>query len=112
MNGFYAGGFRNIHTSQPLSNTGQVVMDPQKDTQNVVPVYDHSTTKVKRKKLKGRRAVVKWLKFFRWKKKKEYERMTAEEKILYKMRKVHPLFYLCFILYDMYNLRMIQYLHL
>ncbi|CAL9203568.1 unnamed protein product [Musa hybrid cultivar] len=87
VNGFYAGGFRNIHTSQPLSNTGQVVMDPQKDTQNVVPVYDHSTTKVKRKKLKGRRAVVKWLKFFRWKKKKEYERMTAEEKILYKMRK-------------------------
>ncbi|KAK4749057.1 hypothetical protein SAY87_026506 [Trapa incisa] len=43
--------------------------------------------KVKRKKLKGKRAVVKWLKFFRWKKKKEYERMTAEEKILYKLRK-------------------------
>ena len=41
-----------------------------------------------RKKLKGKRAVVKWLKFFRWKKKKEYERMTEEEKILYKMSKV------------------------
>ena len=41
-----------------------------------------------RKKLKGKRAVVKWLKFFRWKKKKEYERMTAEEKILYKRSKV------------------------
>ncbi|GFZ20053.1 RNA-binding CRS1 / YhbY (CRM) domain protein [Actinidia rufa] len=40
-----------------------------------------------RKKLKGKRAVVKWLKFFRWKKKKEYERMTEEEKILYKMSK-------------------------
>lgn len=44
--------------------------------------------KVKRKKLKGKRAVVRWLKFFRWKKKKEYERMTAEEKILHKLRKV------------------------
>ncbi|CAM8984684.1 unnamed protein product [Rhodiola kirilowii] len=44
-------------------------------------------TKMKRKKLKGKRAVVRWLKFFRYKKKKEYERMTAEEKILYKLRK-------------------------
>ncbi|XP_057965228.1 uncharacterized CRM domain-containing protein At3g25440, chloroplastic isoform X2 [Malania oleifera] len=43
--------------------------------------------KVKRKKLKGKRAVVRWLKFFRWKKKKEYQRMTAEEKILYKLKK-------------------------
>ncbi|RZR87247.1 hypothetical protein BHM03_00014605 [Ensete ventricosum] len=87
VNGFYASGFRNIHTSEPLSNTDQVEMEPQKDTENVVPDNDQSTTKVKRKKLKGKRAVVKWLKFFRWKKKKEYERMTAEEKILYKMRK-------------------------
>lgn len=45
-------------------------------------------TKAKRKKLKGKRAVVRWLKFFRWKKKKEYERMTAEEKVLYKLKKV------------------------
>ncbi|PHT80324.1 hypothetical protein T459_18376 [Capsicum annuum] len=43
--------------------------------------------KIKRKKLKGKRAVVKWLKFFRWKKKKEFQRMTAEEKILFKLRK-------------------------
>ncbi|XP_050204434.1 uncharacterized CRM domain-containing protein At3g25440, chloroplastic isoform X2 [Mercurialis annua] len=43
--------------------------------------------KVKRKKLKGKRAVVRWLKFFRWKKKKEYERMTVEEKLLYKLNK-------------------------
>lgn len=42
----------------------------------------------KRKKLKGKRAVVKWLKHFRYKKKKAYERMTAEEKILYKLMKV------------------------
>ncbi|XP_059300752.1 uncharacterized CRM domain-containing protein At3g25440, chloroplastic-like [Lycium ferocissimum] len=43
--------------------------------------------KIKRKKLKGKREVVKWLKFFRWKKKKEYQRMTAEERILFKLRK-------------------------
>ncbi|KFK39843.1 hypothetical protein AALP_AA3G295100 [Arabis alpina] len=46
-----------------------------------------ASTKLKRKKLKGKRAVVRWLKFFRWKKKKEVERMTAEEKILNKLRK-------------------------
>lgn len=43
--------------------------------------------KAKRRKLKGRRAVAKWLKFFRWKKKKEYERMTPEEKLMYKLKK-------------------------
>lgn len=43
--------------------------------------------KEKRRKLKGRRAVAKWLKFFRWKKKKEYERMTPEEKLMYKLKK-------------------------
>ncbi|KAI3988116.1 hypothetical protein MKX01_011905 [Papaver californicum] len=48
---------------------------------------ENENEKVKRKKLKGKRAVVKWLKHFRYKKKKEYERMTAEEKILYKLRK-------------------------
>lgn len=42
----------------------------------------------RRKKLKGKRAVVRWLKLFRYKKKKSYERMTAEEKILYKLMKV------------------------
>ncbi|KAL1540978.1 poly(A)-specific ribonuclease [Salvia divinorum] len=41
----------------------------------------------KRKKLKGKRAVVRWLKLFRYKKKKTFERMTAEEKILYKLMK-------------------------
>ncbi|KAI3526431.1 hypothetical protein L1887_05684 [Cichorium endivia] len=48
---------------------------------------DSAETKPKRKKLKGKRAVVRWLKFFRFKKKKDYERMTAEEKILFKLRK-------------------------
>ncbi|XVE78195.1 hypothetical protein DITRI_Ditri13aG0124500 [Diplodiscus trichospermus] len=67
-------------------------------SEKVVGTLDHSEKngsvdacsgngKVKRKKLKRKRAVVRWLKFFRWKKKKEYERMTAEEKILYKLRK-------------------------
>lgn len=54
---------------------------------NIAVVDDSSEVKKKRKKLKGKRAVVKWLKLFRWKKKKEYERMTAEEKILYKLKK-------------------------
>jgi hypothetical protein len=53
-------------------------------------------TKVKRKKLKGKRAVVRWLKFFKWKKKKDYERMTSEEKILYKLRKVSPFYFFLF----------------
>ncbi|KAM7264302.1 hypothetical protein ACFE04_001985 [Oxalis oulophora] len=43
--------------------------------------------KIKKKKLKGKRAVVKWLKRFRDKKKREYERMTPEEKVLYKLNK-------------------------
>ncbi|KMT01204.1 hypothetical protein BVRB_9g212230 [Beta vulgaris subsp. vulgaris] len=46
-----------------------------------------ASTKVKRKKLKGKRAVVRWLKHFRWKKKKEHQRMTVEEKMLYKLNK-------------------------
>ncbi|XP_019231567.1 PREDICTED: uncharacterized CRM domain-containing protein At3g25440, chloroplastic-like [Nicotiana attenuata] len=43
--------------------------------------------KIKRKKLKGKRQVVRWLKFFRWKKKKDFQRMTAENKILFKLSK-------------------------
>ncbi|CAA7023707.1 unnamed protein product [Microthlaspi erraticum] len=63
--------------STPSRNTDDII-----SSQNGV-----SSTKPKRKKLKGKRAVVRWLKFFRWKKKKEVERMTAEEKILNKLRK-------------------------
>ncbi|XP_031505471.1 uncharacterized CRM domain-containing protein At3g25440, chloroplastic [Nymphaea colorata] len=48
---------------------------------------DKLESKMKKKKPKGKRAMIKWLKFFRWKKKKEYERMTQEEKILYKLKK-------------------------
>lgn len=78
-------GCSSIHTNRQLRNTSNV-MEPQTSTGDV-SVDGNGNTKVKRKKLKGRRAVVKWLKSFRWKKKKEYERMTAEEKILYKLRK-------------------------
>ncbi|WOL04134.1 hypothetical protein Cni_G12855 [Canna indica] len=87
VNGFYISSFCNIHSSQPLNNTSHDVVEPQKDTQSEEPVNDQGVVKVKRKKLKGKRAVVRWLKFFRWKKKKENERMTAEEKILYKLKK-------------------------
>ncbi|KZV20175.1 hypothetical protein F511_01032 [Dorcoceras hygrometricum] len=45
-------------------------------------------TEKKRKRPKGKRAMVRWLKFFRYKKKKDYERMTSEEKVLYKLTKV------------------------
>ncbi|KAL3649255.1 hypothetical protein CASFOL_005658 [Castilleja foliolosa] len=50
-------------------------------------IDDGSGQVKKRKKLKGKRAVVRWLKFFRHKKKKDFERMTPEEKILDKLRK-------------------------
>lgn len=63
------------------------VAEPEKLPVDSTTAAGTVETKVKRKKLKGKRAVVRWLKFFRWKKKKEYERMTAEEKILYKLRK-------------------------
>ncbi|CAA6670390.1 unnamed protein product [Spirodela intermedia] len=60
---------------------------PQSSCIDISSPSNGSCSKPKRKKLKGKRAVVRWLKFFRWKKKKEYNRMTAEEKILYKLRK-------------------------
>lgn len=88
--GINVNGLRNVHSYQPLQNTGQDVVESLNATETEVPVNDQCGAKLKRKKLKGRRAVVKWLKRFRWKKKKEYERMTAEEKILFKLKKVLP----------------------
>ncbi|KAJ0973008.1 hypothetical protein J5N97_020967 [Dioscorea zingiberensis] len=76
-----------FHTSQHLSNTSGDVVEPQRSAENQISVDDNGKPKMKRKKLKGKRAVVRWLKFFRWKKQKAYERMTAEEKILYKLKK-------------------------
>ncbi|EXB61176.1 putative CRM domain-containing protein [Morus notabilis] len=81
--GFVSDGQRWIHSVGCLRMADKVVEPP-----NVGAVDGAgNNAKVKRTKLKGKRAVVRWLKFFRWKKKKEYERMTAEEKILYKFRK-------------------------
>lgn len=64
-------------TAEPAASTGT----------NTVANNGSADARPKRKKLKGRRAVVKWLKFFRWKKKKDFQRMTAEEKILFKLSK-------------------------
>ncbi|KAF3962823.1 hypothetical protein CMV_012708 [Castanea mollissima] len=79
-------GRRWIHSDAFLSSADKV-LEPPKQPEKSTIVGGTVDTKVKRKKLKGKRAVVRWLKFFRWKKKKEYERMTAEEKILYKLSK-------------------------
>lgn len=81
-----------FHTSQHLSNIDDDVVETQKSFGDQISVDDNGQPKMKRKKLKGKRAVVRWLKFFRWKKKKAFERMTAEEKILYKLKKVSSLF--------------------
>lgn len=79
-------GYQWIHSGQFLNEVDKV-LEPVEHSENKTIVDGAATTKVKRKKLKGKRAVVRWLKFFRWKKKKDYERMTTEEKYLYKLRK-------------------------
>ncbi|XP_020678554.1 uncharacterized CRM domain-containing protein At3g25440, chloroplastic isoform X1 [Dendrobium catenatum] len=79
-------GYCNLHTTHQLGTTGQNVVENDSMI-SAVPDAANDVPKYKRKKLKGKRAVVRWLKFFRWKKKKEYERMTSEEKILFKLRK-------------------------
>ncbi|KAK4281962.1 hypothetical protein QN277_013399 [Acacia crassicarpa] len=75
-----------IHSGSCLKSNDKVV-EQLKDSEKSSTVTGACNGKIKRKKLKGKRAVVRWLKFFRWKKKKEYQRMTAEEKILYKLKK-------------------------
>lgn len=77
-------GCLSFHSTSFLKfNNDKVVEQPQDSDGDVkVPA---------RKKLKGKRAVVRWLKFFRFKKKKELQRMTTEERILYKLLKVHSL---------------------
>ncbi|XP_028766754.1 uncharacterized CRM domain-containing protein At3g25440, chloroplastic [Neltuma alba] len=75
-----------IH-SGPCLNSGDKVVEQLQDSEDSSTVTGACNGKIKRKKLKGKRAVVRWLKFFRWKKKKDYGRMTAEEKILYKLKK-------------------------
>ncbi|XP_077229521.1 RNA-binding CRS1 / YhbY (CRM) domain protein isoform X2 [Tasmannia lanceolata] len=73
--------------SYQFRNMAHEAGEPMKSCQDGESVGVNGSVKVKRKKLKGKRAVVRWLKHFRYKKKKEYERMTVEEKILYRLRK-------------------------
>ena len=86
-------GQRWVHSGPVLSMSDKAV-EPTNGAEMIQDNGDNGggagNAKVKRKKLKGKRAVVKWLKSFRWKKKKEFQRMTAEEKILYKLRLVKP----------------------
>lgn len=80
------GGIMWIHSGRFLKMVNEPV-EPVESSGNNLLNNSSGNGKTKRKILKGKRAVVKWLKFFRWKKKKDYERMTTEEKILYKLRK-------------------------
>ncbi|KAL5562225.1 hypothetical protein UlMin_031972 [Ulmus minor] len=83
---FALDGQRWFHSALLLRMVDKVA-EPTNRSEPNAAVDGAGDGKVKRKKLKGKRAVVKWLKQFRWKKKKDYQRMTAEEKILYKLRK-------------------------
>ncbi|CAJ1966988.1 unnamed protein product [Sphenostylis stenocarpa] len=77
-----------FHSCPFLKYNSEVVEQQHQDSEKALSANEgDGNAKVKRKKFKGKRAVVRWLKFFRFKKKKEYERMTAEEKILYKLLK-------------------------
>ncbi|PUZ47783.1 hypothetical protein GQ55_7G193800 [Panicum hallii var. hallii] len=75
-----------IHTSKSVSSEYQAMEEPQQNPGAAVSADDSAEPKPKRKKLKGKRAVTRFLKSLRWKKKKEIQRMTAEEKILYKLK--------------------------
>uniref|UniRef100_A0A0E0KS87 CRM domain-containing protein n=2 Tax=Oryza punctata TaxID=4537 RepID=A0A0E0KS87_ORYPU len=75
-----------IHTSQPVDSQNHTITEFQQKQGDVVLVDESGRPKAKRKKLKGRRAVTRFLKSLRWKKKREFQRMTAEEKILYKLK--------------------------
>lgn len=75
-----------IH-STCVRNLTDSTVEPVNNSDKVPATDNKSNATAKKKKLKGKRAVVRWLKFFRYKKKKDYERMTAEEKILYKLKK-------------------------
>lgn len=84
----------NLHTTHQVGTAGQNVVENHTMISEVSGTANDAQKQ--KGKLKGKRAVVKWLKFFRWKKKKEYERMTSEEKILFKLRKVsHEFMFAC-----------------
>ncbi|KAI5315365.1 hypothetical protein L3X38_044541 [Prunus dulcis] len=79
-------GHRWVHSASCV-NAEHKAAEPLGNSKEGTVAKDTGSATVKRKKLKGKRAVVRWLKFFRWKKKKDFKRMTAEEKILHKLRK-------------------------
>ncbi|KAL1331625.1 hypothetical protein HN51_048889 [Arachis hypogaea] len=79
-------GVTSFHSGPHLKNNDKAI-EPRQDSEKSSNADGSGNAQVKRKKLKGKRAVVRWLKFFRYKKKKEYERMTTEEKLLYKLLK-------------------------
>ncbi|XP_022847173.1 uncharacterized CRM domain-containing protein At3g25440, chloroplastic isoform X1 [Olea europaea var. sylvestris] len=79
------GGVLWVHSSRVSRNMDQMV--EQSGKSSALGDGSSEVKRKERKKLKGKRAVVRWLKFFRYKKKKEYERMTQDEKILYKLSK-------------------------
>ena len=79
-------GHNGFHSGKFLEEADKDQQSSRQTESSPAAQGDH--TNLKRKKLKGKRAVVRWLKHFRWKKKKEYQRMTAEEKILYRLNKV------------------------
>lgn len=80
--------------SCPFLKFNDKVVEQQQDSQKASSANGDGdgNAKVKRNNLKGKRAVVRWLEFFRFKKKKEYEMMTAEEIFLYKLLKVSCIF--------------------
>lgn len=71
-----------IHAICSVDSESQPTVEPQQSPGAVAS----DEPKPKRKKLKGRRAVNRFLKSLRWKKRREIQRMTAEEKILYKLK--------------------------
>ncbi|XP_014511261.1 CRM-domain containing factor CFM3, chloroplastic/mitochondrial isoform X1 [Vigna radiata var. radiata] len=81
-------GSISFHSCSFLKYNNKVAEKHHQDSEKAPSGNEgNGNAKENKKKLKGKRAVVRWLKFFRFKKKKEYERMTSEEKILYKLLK-------------------------
>jgi hypothetical protein len=81
------------------NNESQAVVEPQQSPGDVAS----GEQKPKRKKLKGKRAVTRFLKSLRWKKKRGIQRMTAEEKILYKLKLVSCIAMLLCFQYSSYS---------
>lgn len=74
-----------IHSGRVLMNAEPMV--DQSGRNDTFCDDSSQVTGTKSKRPKGKRAMVRWLKFLRYKKKKDYERMTPEEKVLYKLTK-------------------------